>query len=158
MGAPIIQIPSIVLPQVWSLGTETETVADLLEHTSVDIAVSASGQSVTEYLQEKLIQIVAIEVVVAGVPGNLLCWIELSPVPSTISAAFWAAIGGGGGALPPLFPTVEVATGVDGTVHTILIPWVAHSTYSRLVVQTPVAAALPTAFWVVQAQFSGKGP
>lgn len=141
-----IQVPSIVLPQVWTLGTETETVADLVTHLSIDIPV--------EYLQEKIIHIMAIEAVVAGVPGNLQCWVELSPIESTVSAAYWAAIGGGGGALAPVAPVIVVATGVNGTVHTILLPWAIHSPFARVVIQTPVAAALPAAFWVVQALIS----
>ena len=150
MSEPIIQIPSIVLPQTYRLFTDTETVADLLAHVSIDIPC--------EHLQEKQIHIIATERVIAGVPGNLLCWIELSPYPSTLTAAFWAAIGGGGGALPPVAPLVEVALGADGTVHSLLLPWAIHSPYARVVVQTPVAAALPNAFWRVQAVISGKGP
>lgn len=141
-----IQVPSIVLPQVWAVGTETETIDDLVTHPSIDIPV--------EYLQEKIIHIMAIEVVDGGVPGNLWVWVELSPVLSTTSAAYWAAIGGGGGALVPVAPLIEVATGVDGTVHTLILPWAIHSPYARLVVQTPVAVGLPTAFWLVQALFS----
>ncbi len=150
-----IQIPSIVLPQVWTVGTETETIADLVTHPSIDIPV--------EYLQEKIIHIMAIEAVAIGVPGNLLCWIELSPVPSSVSTAYWAAIGGGGGPLdpatglpyiPPVAPLVEVALGVNGTIHTITLPWAIHSRYARVAVQTPVAVALPGAFWVVQAMIS----
>lgn len=144
---PTIQVPSIVLPQVWVVGTEIETINDLVEHPSLDIPV--------EYLQEKIIHVFATEVCpVGGVPGNLWLWLELSPVSSTISAVYWAAIGGGGGALVPVAPMIEVATGVDGTVHTLILPWAIHSPYARLVVQTPVAAALPAAFWVVQALIS----
>lgn len=144
----ILQVPSIILPRVWSLGTETETVADLLEHTSLEFDVS--------YLQEKTIQIVATEIVLAGVPGNLQMWVELSPVLTTASAAYWAAIGGGGGARPPLAPVVEVATGVNLTVHTLIIPWTIHSPYARLVVQTPVSATPATSFWLVQALIEAK--
>jgi hypothetical protein len=158
MPAVTLQVPSIVLPTLAPLGTETETVADLLEHTSLEFPV--------EYLQEKEIHIIATEVVVAGMPGALNCWVELSPVPSTnnlmwpaplpVSAAYWAAIGGGGGiSLPPTAPLIEAATGVTGTVHSILIPWTIHSAWARLCVQTPVAAAPATAFWLVQAIFSG---
>lgn len=143
-----IQVPSIILPRVWSLGTETETIADLVEHTSLEF--------VCEYLQEKEVQILAIEAVAAGVPGPLWCWIELSPVPSTVSGNYWAAIGGGGNFLPPTAPTIEIGTGVHLTQHTILLPWAIHSSYARLVVQTPVAAALPLASWMIQAVVSGK--
>lgn len=144
----LTQVPSIVLPQVWVTGAETEAIADLLTHPSIDIY--------TEYLQEKCLYIVATEVVVAGVPGNLWCWVELSPVPSTTSTAFWAAIGGGGGVLAPVAPVIEAAGGVNGRVHTLILPWTVHSPYARLVVQTPVAAALPNASWVVQALVAGK--
>lgn len=145
---PTIQVPSIILPQLWAVGTETEVINDLVEHTSIDIPI--------EQLQEKLIHIFATEVVVAGVPGNLWLWVELSPVSSLTSTVYWAAIGGGGGALVPVVPTIEVGTGVDGTVHTLTLPWAIHSPYARLVVQTPVAAALPAAFWVVQCLISAK--
>jgi len=143
----IIQKPSIVLPQVWSVGTETETIADNAEHTSIDIPV--------EYLQEKLIHILATEVVVAGTPGNLWCWVELSPVDSDVSTAYWSAIGGGGGALTPVSPVIEAGTGVNGTIHTLTLCWTIHSAYARVIVQTPSPAA--TAFWAVQALFSAKG-
>lgn len=151
------QVPSIVLPQVWVLGTETELINDLITHPSVDIPV--------EMLGEKQIHITAAEVVFAGVPGNLQCWIELSPVAFTTSDAYYSALGGGGGPIDPatglpyiapVAPLVEVATGVNGTIHTILLPWVVHSPWARLVVWTPVAAALATAFWAVQAIFSAK--
>lgn len=157
MPPPSIQIPSIVLPQVWVTGNETEDIDDLVTHPSIDFEVN--------YLQEKVVEITATEVVVAGVPGNLLCWIELSPVPSTTSTAYWSAIGGGGGPLdpatglpyiPPVAPLIEVALGVNLTVHTMILPWAIHSRWARLVIQTPVAAALPNAYWVVQAQVSGK--
>lgn len=155
-----IQAPWFILPAGVVLGTEVETVNNLLEHTSIEFPV--------EYLQEKQIHIVATEVVVAGVPGNLQCWVELSPWPSANSliwpaplpatAAYWAAIGGGGGiSLPPVAPIIEVGTGVTGTVHSILIPWAQHSAWARLVVQTPVSATPLTAFWLIQAIFAGKG-
>ena len=154
----VIQIPAWILPQLVVLGTETETVADLLEHTSNEFPV--------EFLQEKMIHIVATEVVVVGVPGNLQCWVELSPFPTVnnlmhpaplpATAAYWAAIGGGGGAIAPVAPLVEVATGVTATVHSILIPFQIHSAWARLVLQTPVSATPNTAFWICQAVFSGK--
>lgn len=142
------QIPLLVLPQVWVTGAETETVADLVTHVSVDLP--------TQYLGQKLVHVLAMEIVVAGVPGNLQMWIELSPYASSLSTAYWGAIGGGGGALPPVAPQVLAATGVNLTIHNILIPWVIDSAYARLVIQTPVAGALPGAFWVVQALFNGK--
>lgn len=156
----VFQAPWFILPTVVVLGTETETINDLVEHTSIEFPV--------EYLQEKQIHIVTTEVVVAGVPGNLQCWVELSPWPSANSlmwpaplpatGAYWAAIGGGGGALIPTAPLVEVATGVTGTVHSILIPWAIHSVWARLVVQTPVSATPLTAFWILQAIVSAKTP
>ena len=170
----ILQIPSIILPNVsrqpYILGTETETIDDLVEHTSLEFPV--------EYLQEKEIHITATEVALAAVvPGTLWCWVELSPYPSAntpeigsnfywpaplpTSTAYWAAIGGGGGAIVPTTPYLEVSglAGAAGTlVHTIILPWEIHSPWARLVVQTPVAAALPNAYWVIQCMFSGKTP
>lgn len=153
----IIQVPWIITPTTVVLGTETETINDLVEHTSIEFPV--------DYLQEKEIHITAVEMVVFGVPGALNCWVELSPSPSAnnlmwpaplpATTAYWAAIGGGGGAIAPVAPIVEAATGVMGTVHSILIPWDIHSSWARLVVQTPVAATPATAFWIIQAVFSG---
>lgn len=153
----INQVLSIILPTSAPLGTEVEIINDLVEHTSIEFPV--------EYLQEKEIHIVATEVIVAGVPGNLQCWVELSPIPSINNlmwpaplpaiATYWAAIGGGGGAMVPIAPLVEVATGADGTLHSILIPWAIHSAWARLVIQTPVSATPATAFWILQAVFSG---
>ena len=153
----VTQSPWIILPTNVVLGTETETIADLVEHTSIEFPVDS--------LQEKMIHIVATEMVVFGVPGALQCWVELSPAPSTnnlmwpaplpATAAYWAAIGGGGGAMAPVAPLVEAATGVMGTVHSILIPWDIHSAWARLVIQTPVSATPATAFWIVQATFCG---
>lgn len=142
------QIPSLILPTVAPLPTSVETVADLITHVSLELDV--------DHLRSKIVQIIAIEVVVAGVPGNLHCWIELSPYLTTTSATFWAAIGGGGGVLPPVLPVIEGATGVPGRVHSIILPWTIHSTYARLVVQTPVAAGLPGNFWRLQAVFGGR--
>jgi len=141
----IIQVPSLILPAVWTVGTETETVNDIVTHVSIEFNC--------EYLQEKEIHILAIEAVAFGVPGNLWCWVELSPVPTTVSGIFWAAIGGGGGTLPPLAPAILVGTGVNLTQHTLLLPWVAHSSYARVVLQTPVLVA--TAVWTCQVVFSG---
>ena len=150
-----IQVPSIILPTVWVAGTELETVNNLVEHTSLEVLV--------ESLQEKVFSIIATEVITAGMPGNLWAWIELSPYPSVAavaglpaSTAYWAAIGGGGGAIAPVAPLIVVATGVTLTVHSFMLPWAIHSAYARLVVQTPVSATPATAFWVVQAQISGK--
>lgn len=156
----VIQVPAIILPISAPLGLETETINNLVEHTSIEFPV--------EYLQEKQIHIVATEVLLApGIPGNLWCWVELSPWPSAnnlmwpaplpATAAYWAAIGGGGGALVPTAPVIVVAAGVTATVHSILIPWAIHSAWARLVLQMPVSAMPLTAFWLVQAIFSAKG-
>ncbi|GAI59145.1 unnamed protein product, partial [marine sediment metagenome] len=143
-------------PRIIILGTEVETINDLVEHTSIEFPV--------EFLQEKEIHIIATEVVDVGVPGNLNCWVELSPMPSAnnlmwpaplpFNPAAWAAIGGGGGILPPTVPVIEVATGVNAVVHNILIPWGIHSAWARLVIQTPVAATPLDDYWILQAIFS----
>ena len=163
---PVIQqVPSIILPIVHPIGIETEDIDDLVEHTSLEFPV--------EYLQEKQIHITATEVALApaAVPGNLWCWIELSPYPSANSpywpfpyptaTAYWAAIGGGGGAIVPTAPLIETSglAGAAGTlIHTIILPFSIHSPWCRVVLQTPVAAALPAAYWVVQVMVSGKTP
>lgn len=141
-----IQIPSLILPTVWVTGAETESVADALEHTSIEIDVSN--------LRDKIITVMAVEVVAVGAPGPLWAWVELSPYPSTVSTAFWAAIGGGGGALTPLVPTIIAGTGVNGTVHTFDLPWSVHAAYARLVVQTPAIAVGES--WAVQAYLNGQ--
>lgn len=148
MPPTTIQVPSIVLPllTVQAVGTLTENINDAAEHTSEEFVV--------EYLQEKQVHITATEAVALGVPGNLLCWIELSPVPTTISAAYWAAIGGGGGAIVPVTPHVEMGTGVNLREHGIIMAWSIHSVYARVVIQTPVPLA--TAFWVVNVVITGK--
>lgn len=148
MSIPVIQVPSLILPAAWTAGTEHEDIDDLLEHTSQEFYVADIG--------EKLVNIVAIENIVAGLPGNLWCWIELSPVPTQVSAAYWAAIGGGGGPVPPVAPFIIVGTGVLGASQTMMLPWAIHSAFARVVLQTPVAAGLPGAFWQVQVAFSGK--
>ena len=152
---PIKQVPSLILPTAWTIGTETETIDDILEHTSIEFSA--------EFLQEKQVHILATEValVPAAVPGNLWYWVELSPVASTTSANYWAAIGGGGGAIAPAAPAIEVSGlgGAAGTLaHTMLLTWTMHSVWARVVVQTPVAAALPNASWVVQVLISAKTP
>lgn len=160
--------PAIILPAVSPSGgppgfTNFLMVADVIEHTSLEVP--------TEFLQEKVVEIMAQEVATApaAVPGPLWCWIELSPIPTVsstqwplplpASAAYWGAIGGGGGALPPTAPLIEVS-GLGGAagalIHSIKLPWNVHSRWARVVVQTPVAAALPNAYWVVQAIFTAK--
>lgn len=155
MAEPTIQFQSPILV--------AEVVDDIAEHTSVEF--------VTEYVQDKIIYIMAIEmpaVGMVGVPGNLNCWVEISPTPSVntvyyalplvASNLWWSAIGGGGGALPPVAPAIEGALGVSLTIHTFSLPWVLHSNYVRLVVQTPVAPApgALTAYWIVSAIYAGK--
>ena len=170
-----VQQVSLVLPTSYAAGSGTlasnELIGDVLVHTSIDIAVST--------LQEKTVQIMATEVAtaMAAVPGPLWCWVELSPYPSAnnntwpaplpSSILLWAAIGGGGGAswatlglLPPLVYHTEVS-GLGGfpglLIHpTIILPWTIHSAWARVVVQTPVAVALPAAYWSIQVLFSGK--
>jgi hypothetical protein len=155
-----IRVPTLVLPTSYSLGTgtlaSTETVADALEHTSSELYIGD--------LHEKNVQVLATEVVAAGLPGPLNVWVELSPWPTAnvtiwpaplpTSALFWAAIGGGGGALPPIAPYIEVGTGVTLTPHGFMIPFNEYSYWMRVVVQTPVPVA--TAFWVVQVIVSGS--
>lgn len=96
-------------------------------------------------------------VVVSGTPGNLWCWVELSPYPTTTTNLYWSAIGGGGGFMVPTAPHIEVGTGISLAIHTIILPWAIHSEWARLVIQTPVAADLPGAYWAVQAIISGRG-
>lgn len=148
--SPIHVPPTIILPNLAPLGTEVETLNDLLEHTSNEFDVSL--------IQEKNIEVVATEVITAGVIGNLNLWVELSPYPSTITTAYWAAIGGGGGAIAPVAPVIIVPTGVTGTVHTLFLPWTVASSYARLVTQMPAGAAPATAYWTIQAIFEGKTP
>lgn len=153
------QVPSIILPTTLNnppTGLETETVNNLVCHNSIDIPLLRD-------LEYKTVEIIATEGVIVGVPGTLWAWIELSPVSSLVSTSYWGAIGGGGGAiyqatgaLPPLAPYTEAALGVNGVPHNIKIPWTVHSDFARLVVQTPVSATPLTAFWVVQAIFSGR--
>lgn len=149
MGIPILSPPSLILPTYYVNGTEVENIEDLVEHTSREIYIAD--------VQEKEISIVAIEVVTVAAPGALWFWVELSPVRSVTSAAYWAAIGGGGGAQIPLTPVVIAGTGVNGAAHTEMIGWTLHSYYARAVVQTPVNAGLPGDYWQVQVHFSGKG-
>lgn len=171
-----IQTPSLILPTTYSAGTgtlaSTETVADLVVHTSVEVDVNS--------LQEKTVHIFATEVALAAVvPGNLWCWIETSPYPTAnnnlwawplpTSTGFWVALGGGGGGvsyatlgvLPPIGRHIEVSglAGAAGTlVHAISLSWTSNQPWARVVVQTPVAAALPNAWWVCQVIVSAKTP
>ncbi len=147
----ILQVPSIILPIVHPLGNEVEWLNDLVVHRSIEFEIS--------FIRDKNIQIMATEILpFGGVPGALWAWVELSPVPSTISALYWAAIGGGGGVRPPLAPVIEAPTGVPDTAHTFMLPWNIHSAWARLVCQVPVAATPLMTFWAVQAVISGKTP
>ena len=146
---PTIQKFSLILPQ-WQLhfaGTETEAIDDLVIHYSQDIP--------TAFLGQKRATILATEVVAAGIPGTINFWVELSPVPSTVSTAYFAAIGGGGGALAPVAPLTFPGIGVHLTPHTEFIAWTVWSEYARVCVQTPIAAGLPNAQWAVQVIFEG---
>lgn len=148
MTAPIIQIPTLVLPRTYRFTTEVETINDLVIHPSFTI-------NPIKHLHEKMVHVIATEVVAAGMPGNLLCWIELS---TTGVAGTWGAIGGGGGGvLPPVAPIIEVATGVGATVHNIFLPWNIFEFHCRLVVQMPVAATPLTDHWTLQGWFMGQG-
>lgn len=140
MGDIIVQKPTIILPARWTVITATETINNILVHTSADMALQ-------EWLHEKTVFIWAIEVSPGvGVPGNLQFTLQLSPFPSVTSVAYFAAVGA---------PTVIVATGIHNTVHTAMINWVAHSPYGRVLAQTPVAATPLTDFWVVQVWWCG---
>ena len=70
----IVQIPAIILPTEWVLGTETETIDDAAEHTSIEFPIKS--------LQDKIIHIYAMEIALAVVvPTNLSFWVEVSPYP-----------------------------------------------------------------------------
>lgn len=169
-----IQTSSLILPTSYAAGTgtlaSTETVADLVVHTSVEFDVKT--------LQEKTVHILATEVAVAAVAaGNLWCWVEVSPYPSAnnnlwawplpASTAFWSALAGGGGGfswatlglLPPIAPHIEV-TGLGGAagalVHAITLSWAVQQPWARVVIQTPISANLPNAYWVCQVLVSAK--
>ena len=150
------QAPSLVLPQEWTRGTETENIDDLVAHASIDIPC--------EFLQEKQFHIMAMEVVAWGTPGNLWVWVEVSPVLSTIATAYWEAIGGSVGAVTPtpdvprvpISPSIIVGTGTNLAIHRLILPFTIHAPYCRICVRTPVAASLPLAFWTVQAIFDAK--
>jgi len=159
------QRPSLILPISYANDTggtlaSTEVISDALEHTSAEVFI--------ENLTYVTVHILAIEMIpVAGNPGNLDCWVELSPWPTAntttqlwptplpASTAYWTAIGGGGGAVPPVAPDTIVATGVSTTGQGVLIPFTMHSMWCRVVLQTTAPHA--TSFWVTQVLISGKG-
>ena len=151
---PVIQIPVIILPTVSPLGTETELVNDAVTHVSLELQADDTG-SIIQSLYEKTVFVLAQEIVIAGAPGNLQIWIEESPYPTLVTPTYWGALGGGGGALPPVAFDVIAGTGVNGIVHTLLIHWNSYSPYARIVVQTPVPAA--AAAWAIQIMFAGQG-
>jgi hypothetical protein len=142
----IIQVPSIILPTVSPLGTETQQISGATKYYSLEFS--------TRNLQEKSIHIFAEEVDVVGLPGPLNCWVELSPYPSIVTPLYWTAIGGGGGYVAPVAPTIITGTGVSLVVQSTILSWTMHSEYARLVVKTPAPSA--TAVWLVQALVSGK--
>jgi hypothetical protein len=142
----IIQVPSIILPTVSPLGTETQQISGATKYYSLEFS--------TRNLQEKCIQIFAEEVDAVGAPGALWAWVELSPYPTTTTGLYWAAIGGGGGLVAPVLPTTITGTGTSLTIQGAILAWTVHSEYARLVVQTPAFSA--TAVWLVQAMISGK--
>ncbi len=142
----VVKNPSIILPTVAPLGTEVEAIADALEHVSLEAYIPEDNGSTINQLYEKTIFVSATEVVAAGVPGNLNVWIEISPYPTSVSVLYWAILG---------LPATIVGTGVNGTLHTVAIPWNTYSPFFRAVVQSPVPLA--TATWSVQVTYAGQG-
>ena len=142
----IIQVPSIILPTIWVTGLETQQISGTSTFVSIEFS--------TRNLQEKCIQIFAEEVDTVGSPGPLWAWVELSPYPTTTTGLYWTAIGGGGGAVAPVNPTIITGTGTSLTVQGTILAWTIHSEYARLVVQTPIPSG--SAVWLVQAMISGK--
>lgn len=142
-----IHVHSLILPQYYVTGLETEDLNDALEHTSQEIYIPE--------IQEKTVNLIAIENITAGAMAPLLWWVELSPVPSAISAAYWAAIGGGGGGIAPTAPQIIAPTGVTGTLTPDARAFTMHSAWMRVVVQSALATPL-TAFWQIQVIMSGK--
>ena len=139
MSARIVQIPTLVLPQAYLTEADVETVNDLVIHPSFAITPICN-------LYEKTVHIIATEIILAaGMPGNLLCWIELS---TTGVAGTWGIIG---------VPLIEVATGVNATVHNVFLNWNIFEFYCRVVCQMPVAATPTTDHWTIQARFMGQG-
>lgn len=156
--------PTLILPTTYAVSgdladlADTETIADALEHTSAEMKLDQEDM--------KTIHVLATEIVpVAGAAGQLLCWVEGSPYPTAnsndwlaplpVSALYWAAIGGGGGAFAPTAPVIEPGIGVNLSAHTIIFDFQMHHPFSRVVLQTPVPHA--TSYWLVQVLISGKG-
>lgn len=138
--------PTLILPATWTLGTETETINDLVAHNS---------REVSDVNSAKQVHIRAVEVVAAGTPGNLRVWVETSPYSNSQFTTYWSAIGGGGGPVDPLSPSILVPTSVNGAAQTLVLPWTMHTAWVRVVVRMPVAATPLTDHWTVQVFFSG---
>lgn len=126
-----------VMPVAFDATTNpVEIVFNALTHVSIEVPVN--------FMDEKSVSVIATESVAVGVPGNLNLWIEVSPYPSTTATAYWTRLGS----------VVTIAgTGVNLTVHPLVLPWTTYSAYMRLVVQTPVPAL--AAGWLVQAMYGG---
>lgn len=148
--------PGLILPNVWRTGAETEIITDALVHTSNEFPA--------DFLTVKTVSILAAEVVAAGIPPILHFWVELSPYPSAqqhlyalpgASTVYWAAIGGGGGALAPTAPMVMNGAGVNGRLHTEYMSWTSHAPWARVRVQAQAVVA--GAFWSVQILATGGG-
>ena len=95
-----------------------------------DAVVHYSSAVLTRVLQEKTAYVFA---VIAGAPGRLDAWVEISPDEITYVRL---------GAVQNL-----VATGQ------LVFPWTTHSSWMRIAVQAPLWAA---GSWTVTAQFEGK--
>jgi len=108
----VYQTPTIVLPQVAPLGTETEIVVDIVEHVSLTFPVDS--------LQEKIVYVYAVNAGGAAAPLNV--WVELAP--SDVAAAYVALA----------VPTILVVTG------DAVLQWTTHSSFARIVVQCPTWA------------------
>lgn len=139
------QIPVVILPTSAPNGTETELIDDAVEHVSLEL-VAIDGTSIVRNLVDKTAFVFAQELVVAGAPGNLQVWVEVSPYPSIISASYWAVLG---------VPVTIVGTGVNNTIHTVAIPFAAYAPYIRVVAQTAIPSL--TAAWACQIMFAGQG-
>ena len=144
-----ILYPAIVLPTAASLtgvriGTEVETVNDAVAHYSDPVVV--------QDVQEKKFQVYATEIVNVASPGNLQVWVELAPYayPARLigitTPMTWTQLAA---------PAIIVATGVNLTPHSVILPWTTHSFYARVGVLALGASAAD--FFMVQAYIEGKG-
>ena len=107
-----VQFPTIVLPQVAPLGTEVETIADAVVHTSLSFPVDS--------LQEKTVYVYATNPL--GMAAPLQVWVELAP--ADVAAAY----------APLAAPTILVVTG------TAILQWTTHSSFARIRAQCPAWA------------------